>query len=139
MPFVRVRCNIGPGIGGRAPWSGSRLDSADLVCFLAADASPSQILGILKCRPPHIGSRPGCKINLGVKAAQRRPRAEDSMVISGTRRTDKDKLKRQAKIATRNLARDRESTDGRRRKMSEAEKARISDAQKARWAKSRKK
>jgi hypothetical protein len=47
MPFVRVRCNIGPGIGGRAPWSGSRLDSADLVCFLAADAS-TQILGILK-------------------------------------------------------------------------------------------
>ena len=66
------------------------------------------------------------------------------MVTSSARRSDEDKLKRQAEVVTQNLAtvRDKpfgESTDGRRRKMSEAEKARISDAQKARWAKSRKK
>jgi hypothetical protein len=66
------------------------------------------------------------------------------VVTSGAWRSDEDKLKRQAKFVTQNLARVREelfgeSTDGRRRKMSEARKAGISATQKARWAKSRKK
>ena len=49
MPFVRVRCNIGPGIGGRTPWSGSRWPSTSWTwCFCCRRCLSNPHFGIPK-------------------------------------------------------------------------------------------